>query len=111
MLELGAPHRCFGFESVTYVLVKVYHLANTLTLRLLHAPGGAVFRPSAVQLVSSRAEAALPGAMPPRMDPAARAGGARARPRAQCTFDLRLQVRLIECTTMLPLSLITQTMV
>jgi hypothetical protein len=60
-----------GLGSVTSVLGKVYHLADTLTLRLLPALGGAVFGHSAVQLVSSRAEAARPGGMPPRTDPAA----------------------------------------
>ena len=60
-----------GWSSVTSVLVKVYRLADTLTLRSLPAPGGAVFGQSAVQLVYSRAEAARPGGMPPRMDPTA----------------------------------------
>ena len=88
MVRLGWPDACsihrdttclsfvffmaaLGSGSVTSVLVKVYHLADTLTLRLLPALGGAVFGHSAVQLVSSRAEAARPGGMPPRTDPVA----------------------------------------
>ena len=60
-----------GSGSVTSVLVKVYHSADTLTLWLLPALGGAVFGHCAVQLGSSRAEAARPGGTPPRTDPVA----------------------------------------